>query len=137
MLGSPCITCFDGRIREEKQDLGAELPRAPLLDIDSHSRGCWAVRQASETEKELLNYNVKKRSMKWKKIDELHRIYYEGEYVSCSEPFERKFLIQAVSDAFPHLSRVRIAAMVDQCHKVHKAPVLRSVFVHFLQGYLD
>ncbi len=75
--------------------------------------------------------------MKWIKIIELHRIYYEGEYVCCSEPLERKFLIQTISDEFPHLSRVRIAALVDQCQKVHQVPILRTVFVHFFQGYLD
>ena len=74
--------------------------------------------------------------MSWENVHYKHLERYESNFIVFKEPLERKFLIRIIAEEFPDLSRMRIAAIVDQCVRVLPSPILRVSFLSMVQGYL-
>jgi hypothetical protein len=48
----------------------------------------------------------------------------------------RKTAIETISDEFPEIPRIRIAATVDKCLLRNEQPVATTVFLTFVQSFL-
>ena len=74
--------------------------------------------------------------MCWNKVEQQCKAIYESEFISVANPIERKYIISLISDEFPEISRIRIAATVDRGTKHFQNPINRNAFLRFVQNSL-
>ena len=74
--------------------------------------------------------------MCWKKVEENCKAVYESEFISVEKPLERKYIISLISEEFPEIPRIRIAATVDRGVKHFQIPINRNAFLRFVQNSL-
>lgn len=67
--------------------------------------------------------------MSWNEVDDKHKKKYDGNFVACDEPYERKYIIDTILEHFPSLRRSDVELAVDHCCETIAAPRYRSDFL--------
>jgi hypothetical protein len=75
-----------------------------------------------------LNYSVSGNDTLWKKIDEKHRSRFNSNFVICEEMYEISYIIQAILEFYPKLSRERITNAIYKSLSEIPHPRLRREF---------
>ncbi len=65
----------------------------------------------------------------WDDYDNRKKVGEDRRYFSCTEDWERRYLIDKVLDVYPNIGRERIIAAIESCCKAVPAPRVRAVFV--------
>jgi hypothetical protein len=74
--------------------------------------------------------------MNWRAVDDKHKKHFDKNFVSCEEPYERRFMINTILQEFPLLSTVEVAEAVDHCCNTIPAPRPRDRFIQCLKEKL-
>jgi hypothetical protein len=74
--------------------------------------------------------------MKWNNVSKKFSQDYDIQLMRgiCSN--SRKTAIETISEEFPEIPRIRIAATVDRCLLRNEQPVATTVFLSFIQSIL-
>lgn len=67
--------------------------------------------------------------MSWNNIDDKHRKKYDRNFVSCEEPYERKYMVDIIMEEFPYFDRISIERAVNHCCKIISSPRDRQIFL--------
>ncbi len=68
--------------------------------------------------------------MSWINVDDKHKKKYDRDFVACDEPYERKYIIDTIMEAFPYFNRQSVERAVDHCCKTIRAPRPRLTFLN-------
>ncbi len=74
--------------------------------------------------------------MSWVQIERKHAEMYGRNFVFCEEASERKFLADAILEAFNFLKREFIEDAFDYCLKNMKSPCERKEFLNIVKGHI-
>ena len=74
--------------------------------------------------------------MSWSNVDNKHKKKYDKNFVSCEEAYEKKFIIDIISEEFPKLNKPAIEKAVDSCCISIKAPRPRGEFINCIKRKL-
>lgn len=74
--------------------------------------------------------------MSWENVDNKHKKKYDRNFVSCQEPYERKYIIDTILEEFPNFSRARVESAVDHCCRAIPAPRPRANFLNCVKNQL-
>jgi hypothetical protein len=67
--------------------------------------------------------------MSWNAVDDKHKKKYDRNFVSCEEPYERKYIIDTIMEHFPYFKRDSVERAVDHCCKTIRAPRDRKKYL--------
>ncbi len=74
--------------------------------------------------------------MSWEQVDDKHKKKFDKNFVSCEEPYERKYIIDTITEHFPYASRSRVEQAITHCCKTIRAPRDRKAFLKCLADNL-
>ncbi len=74
--------------------------------------------------------------MSWNSVDNKHKVRYDRNFVSCQEPYERKYIIDTILEEFPYYTRAKVENAVDHCCRAIAAPRPRTTFLNCVQNQL-
>lgn len=83
---------------------------------------------------EKLKGKQNNKIMCWNNVDTRLRIVYGDQFAKSLNPLERKFIIGTIAEEFPQFSRLKIAAIVDQCININTMPISLGAFLIFIQS---
>ena len=90
---------------------------------------------SSVTQKKL-NSKKGKIIMSWNEVDNKHKKKDDRHFVSCTEYYERKYIVDSTMESFPDLSKQKIEAAVSHCCSKIPAPRSREKFWKCMGEYL-
>lgn len=68
--------------------------------------------------------------MSWVKIEDRHEAAYKRNFILCSEPCERKFMIDVIIETFSFLKRDYLEEAFDNCCQTMGPACERKKFLH-------
>ncbi len=74
--------------------------------------------------------------MGWNEVDNKLKKGHDALFVTCEESFETEYLIEAVTEEFPHFSKADVKAAVKSCCNSVPAPRSRDTYVKCLKSQL-